>query len=88
VSGSSATDSGRSAKRGQNVVKEISRVHRGGPLDEGERDGDMVTCPWHGSWFDLCSGEVLRGPAGESQQRFENRVREGKIEVRREHSIR
>jgi nitrite reductase/ring-hydroxylating ferredoxin subunit len=59
-------------------------THRGGPLNEGERDGDMVTCPWHGSQFDLCSGEVLRGPAREPQQRFETRVREGKIEVRRE----
>ena len=57
-------------------------AHRGGPLNEGERDGDVVTYPWHGSQFDLCSGEVLRGPAREPQQRFEARVREGKIEVR------
>jgi nitrite reductase/ring-hydroxylating ferredoxin subunit len=39
-------------------------THVGGPLDEGECDGNVVTCPWHGSRFDLCSGEVLRGPAG------------------------
>ena len=32
-------------------------THRSGPLAEGERDGDVVTCPWHGSQFDLCSGE-------------------------------
>ena len=57
-------------------------THVGGPLDEGERDGNVVTCPWHGSRFDLCSGEVLRGPAREPQQRFESRLREGKIEVR------
>ena len=57
-------------------------THRGGPLNEGERDGEVVTCPWHGSQFDLCSGEVLRGPAREPQQRFEARVHEGKIEVR------
>jgi nitrite reductase/ring-hydroxylating ferredoxin subunit len=57
-------------------------THRGGPLNEGDRDGDVVTCPWHGSQFDLCSGEVLRGPAREPQQRFEVRAREGKIEVR------
>jgi nitrite reductase/ring-hydroxylating ferredoxin subunit len=36
-------------------------THRGGPLNEGERDGDEVTCSWHGPQFDLCSGEVLRG---------------------------
>ena len=57
-------------------------THRGDPLNEGEREGDVVTCPWHGSQFDLCSGEVLRGPAIEPQQHFEARLREGKIEVR------
>jgi nitrite reductase/ring-hydroxylating ferredoxin subunit len=57
-------------------------THRGGPLNEGERNGNVVTCPWHGSQFDLCSGEVLRGPAREPQQRFEARLREGMIEVR------
>jgi nitrite reductase/ring-hydroxylating ferredoxin subunit len=57
-------------------------THVGGPLDQGERDGNVITCPWHGSRFDLCSGEVLRGPAREPQRRFESRLREGKIEVR------
>jgi nitrite reductase/ring-hydroxylating ferredoxin subunit len=54
----------------------------GGPLDEGERNGNVVACPWQGSRFDLCSGEVLRGPAREPQRRFESRLREGRIEVR------
>lgn len=57
-------------------------THMGGPLDEGERDGNVVTCPWHGSRFDLCSGEVLHGPAREPQRRFEARLREGKVAVR------
>ena len=57
-------------------------THVGGPLDEGERDGNVVACPWHGSRFDLCSGEVLRGPAREPQRRFESRLREGRVEVR------
>ena len=57
-------------------------THMGGPLDEGEREGDVVICPWHASRFDLCSGEVMRGPAREPQQRFEARVRDGWVEVR------
>ena len=57
-------------------------THVGGPLDEGERDGDVVICPWHGSRFDVCSGEVLRGPAKVPQQRFEARLREEMVEVR------
>jgi nitrite reductase/ring-hydroxylating ferredoxin subunit len=57
-------------------------THVGGPLAEGEREGNVVTCPWHGSRFDLCSGEVLQGPAREPQRRFEARVRDGHVEVR------
>jgi nitrite reductase/ring-hydroxylating ferredoxin subunit/uncharacterized membrane protein len=57
--------------------------HFGGPLAEGEREGDTVVCPWHGSRFDVCSGEVEGGPAVFPQPRFEARARDGKIEVRR-----
>jgi nitrite reductase/ring-hydroxylating ferredoxin subunit len=56
--------------------------HLGGPLDEGEREGDTVICPWHGSKFDLCSGEVEGGPAVYPQPRYETRVRAGKVEIR------
>ena len=37
--------------------------HRGGALSQGKLDGSTVTCPLHGSQFNVCSGEVLRGPA-------------------------
>ena len=37
--------------------------HRGGPLSQGRLDGTTITCPLHGSRFNVCSGEVLRGPA-------------------------
>jgi nitrite reductase/ring-hydroxylating ferredoxin subunit len=40
-------------------------THRGGPLNEGTLDGSTVTCPWHGSQFNVCTGAVLRGPATE-----------------------
>ena len=40
-------------------------TQRGEPLNKGDRDGDEVTCSWHGPRFDLCSREVLRGLAGE-----------------------
>jgi nitrite reductase/ring-hydroxylating ferredoxin subunit len=38
-------------------------THQGGPLNEGEMDGRIVTCPWHGSRFDVSTGAVVRGPA-------------------------
>jgi len=56
--------------------------HFSGPLEQGERDGDTVVCPLHGSRFDLCSGEVIDGPAIFPQSRYETRLREGMIEVK------
>ncbi|MCI4317226.1 MAG: Rieske (2Fe-2S) protein [Thermoplasmata archaeon] len=38
-------------------------THVGGPLDQGAVDGMTVTCPWHGSQFDLRTGAIVRGPA-------------------------
>jgi nitrite reductase/ring-hydroxylating ferredoxin subunit/uncharacterized membrane protein len=56
-------------------------THLGGPLAEGSREGDTVTCPWHGSQFDLCTGAVVGGPAVFAQPRLAARVRERKVEV-------
>ena len=39
-------------------------THQGCSLGGGELDGTTVTCPCHGSQFDVTSGAVLRGPAG------------------------
>ena len=30
--------------------------HQGGPLAEGEVDGCVVTCPWHGWTYDVTTG--------------------------------
>jgi nitrite reductase/ring-hydroxylating ferredoxin subunit len=38
-------------------------THMGCSLAHGELDGTTVTCPCHGSQFDVTSGAVLRGPA-------------------------
>ncbi|MGH7530342.1 MAG: Rieske (2Fe-2S) protein [Gemmatimonadales bacterium] len=38
-------------------------THRGCSLAGGKLDGTSVTCPCHGSQFDVPSGAVLRGPA-------------------------
>jgi nitrite reductase/ring-hydroxylating ferredoxin subunit len=37
--------------------------HQKGPLNEGMLDGSTVTCPWHGSQFNVFTGAILRGPA-------------------------
>ncbi len=38
-------------------------THISGPLNEGELDGDVLTCPCHGAQFNVRTGKVLRGPA-------------------------
>lgn len=72
----------RSARDGRLCAIANTCSHLGGPLDEGERDGDVVTCPWHGSRFDVCDGEVIEGPAVFPQPAYETRVVGGVIEVR------
>jgi nitrite reductase/ring-hydroxylating ferredoxin subunit/uncharacterized membrane protein len=58
-------------------------THAGGPLDEGELQGQVVQCPWHGSRFRLRDGQVLTGPATMSAPRYAVRVSDGQIEVKR-----
>ncbi|HWG73641.1 MAG TPA: Rieske (2Fe-2S) protein [Acidimicrobiales bacterium] len=58
--------------------------HRGGPLSDGELDRGCVTCPWHGSRFDLANGEVRRGPAVVPQPTYQVRAVSGQVEVRRD----
>ncbi|MEK6606992.1 MAG: Rieske 2Fe-2S domain-containing protein [Myxococcota bacterium] len=36
--------------------------HRGGPLGEGELEGTIVTCPWHGWQYDVTSGVCQMNP--------------------------
>jgi nitrite reductase/ring-hydroxylating ferredoxin subunit len=72
----------RSEESGEVCAIAATCSHLGGPLDEGKRDGDIVVCPWHGSRFDLCSGEVQGGPAVYPQPRYEARVRAEKVEIR------
>lgn len=57
--------------------------HAGGPLDEGPLQGDVVECPWHGSRFCLRDGRVLTGPATVNAPRYDVRVRNGQVEIKR-----
>ena len=38
-------------------------THVGGDLSLGDLDGDVVECPFHGSQFNVRTGEVVQGPA-------------------------
>lgn len=38
-------------------------THDGGPLDQGELEGEKVVCPRHGATFDVKTGDALTLPA-------------------------
>lgn len=72
--------------RQQGEICALSAVcsHAGGPLEEGEVVEGTVRCPWHGSRFDLGSGEVRQGPASMGIPVFETRTTPaGRVEIRR-----
>jgi len=56
--------------------------HLGGPLDEGEIDGETVVCPWHGSAFCLADGALAHGPATAPVQSYEIKVTNGRVSIR------
>ena len=76
------------------VVRRGSRVdvfiatcsHLSGPLDEGTvedvRGAECLVCPWHGSAFDLDTGEPRRGPAAIAQEKLEVRMSAGRVQAR------
>jgi nitrite reductase (NADH) small subunit len=37
--------------------------HRGGPLAEGDLDGGVAVCPWHGWRWDVTTGANVNNPA-------------------------
>jgi nitrite reductase/ring-hydroxylating ferredoxin subunit len=56
--------------------------HLGGPLAWGERRDNDIVCPWHGSRFDLCTGDVVNGPAVYPQPVYDIKVEDGRVSIR------
>jgi len=56
-------------------------LHRGGPLGQGQLEGKILTCPWHGWQFDVTTGKAVMNPnAGVGCYRTEIRGDEVYIE--------
>ncbi|HEY7081975.1 MAG TPA: Rieske 2Fe-2S domain-containing protein [Nitrososphaeraceae archaeon] len=49
-------------------------THEGGPLADGTLHDYEVECPWHGSKFDVRTGEVTNPPADEPEPVYEIKV--------------
>lgn len=58
-------------------------THRGGPLDEGELDGTVVICPWHGGQFDVTTGKVVSPPPMKDESSFEVQIQGSDVLLKR-----
>ena len=56
-------------------------THVGGPLSQGRVEEGQVECPWHGSRFDIRTGEVKTFPAREDVATYKVRVTGDAVEV-------
>jgi len=59
-------------------------THEGGPLADGTLEGYEVECPWHGSKFDVRTGEVTSPPASEPEPAYEVKVDGNNILVKKQ----
>jgi nitrite reductase/ring-hydroxylating ferredoxin subunit len=55
--------------------------HISGPLDEGDLEGCVLTCPIHLAQFDCRTGAVLRGPARDRLRMWPVRIEGGRVLV-------
>jgi len=55
-------------------------IHRGGPLGEGDLEGSVVTCPWHGWQYDVTTGACVANPAARVE-RYEVQVEGTDVKV-------
>ena len=57
-------------------------THKGGPLSDGALVGCTVQCPWHGSQFNVRTGRVVNGPAGERIETYDAEIENGQVYIR------
>ena len=58
-----------------------STIHRGGSLSQGPVERETVTCPLHGSKFEIKTGTVLAPPAATGVASYRVRVSGLDVEV-------
>jgi nitrite reductase/ring-hydroxylating ferredoxin subunit len=58
-------------------------THEGGPLADGMLEGYEVECPWHGSKFDVRTGEVTNPPADMPEPSYEVNIDGNNILVKK-----
>jgi nitrite reductase/ring-hydroxylating ferredoxin subunit len=59
-------------------------THVGGPLNEGTIERYEVECPWHGSKFDIRTGNPTKPPAVRAVPKYELKLDGNNILVRKQ----
>ena len=57
-------------------------THEEGPLDQGRLEEYEVECPWHGSRFNIRTGQVMLGPASIPEPVYEVKLEGTNILIR------
>ena len=54
--------------------------HREGPLGEGELEGNIVTCPWHGWRYNVITGACINNPSAKVEA-YQVKIEGGDVKV-------
>jgi nitrite reductase/ring-hydroxylating ferredoxin subunit len=57
-------------------------THEEGPLDQGRLEEYEVECPWHGSRFNIRTGQVMLGPTSRPEPVYEVKLEGTNILIR------
>jgi 3-phenylpropionate/trans-cinnamate dioxygenase ferredoxin component len=69
---------------GQFYAIEDVCTHDGGPLDQGQLEGNEIECPRHGARFDVCTGRATLMPAVMPVRTFQVKVEGDRVLVEAE----
>jgi len=56
-------------------------THAGGDLSKGKLDGSIVTCPRHGSKFDVTTGKAVGSPAKQDEPVYQLKIQGNSVLV-------
>jgi 3-phenylpropionate/trans-cinnamate dioxygenase ferredoxin subunit len=56
-------------------------THAGGDLSKGKLDGSIVTCPRHGSKFDVTTGKAVGSPAKQDEPGYQVKIQGNSVLV-------
>ena len=56
-------------------------THAGGNLSKGKLENKIVTCPRHGSKFDVTTGARIAGPAKQNETVYEVKIEGSSVKV-------